>query len=209
MWCFCVHSLMELQCILGILLSALCIISHSIRHHLTFPIFLSLWMLYLSLYSVGQTFLSFQWDILLLECGFLSMFISSSSTMSRYNDIILFLVRWLLFRLMWSSGLVKLQSDCPTWWNLTALDWHYESTCIPTPASWYFHNLPSWINQLAVFVTFLLEGPITILYALPVHFGSNRILRSTLLFAAYCNIAFTAQSQEDRIALNSSSPLSI
>jgi len=178
---------------MGILLSSLCTISHSIRHRLSFPAFLSLWMLYLSLYSVGQTFLSFQWDILLIECGFLTCFISSSR--SNGNDIILFLVRWLLFRVMWSSGLVKLQSDCPTWWGLTALQYHYETTCIPTPSGWYFHHLPSWINQLAVVATFILEGPITILYALPVHFGCHRLFRSTRLLAAYSNLVFMALIQ--------------
>jgi len=48
----------------------------------------------------------------------------------------------LLFRLMFASGVVKLTSMCPTWWGLTALDWHYESQCIPTPIAWYAHQMP-------------------------------------------------------------------
>merc|ERR1719419_1299912 len=96
---------------------------------------------------------------------------------------------------MFASGLVKLQSQCPTWWQLTALGTHYESTCIPTPASWYFHNLPRWVNQLSVVATFVVEGPLTILYALPVHFGSRHFLRVSRLALAYSNIFFMALIQ--------------
>ena len=180
--------MMELFCLIGILLSSICFLSHFIRHNLTFIIFMILWLLYLSLYCVGQTFLSFQWDILLLEVGFLTCFISSSSTYSGYNNIIFFCIRWLLFRLMFSSFIVKLQSNCITWWNLTALDWHYQSTCIPTPASWYFHNLPKWFNHLSVVITYLIEGPLSIIYILPTHFNIKYIFRFTRFFAVYCNI---------------------
>ena len=180
--------LMEFFCLIGIFLSFMTFLSHFIRHNLTFIAFALLWLLYLSLFSVGQTFMSFQWDLLLLEVGFLCIFMSSSVIRSRCDDIIFFLVRWLLFRLMFASFLVKLQSNCPTWWGLSALDWHYESQCIPTPASWYFHFLPKWINHLSVVGVYIIEGPLSILYILPTHFGSKHMFRSSRYFAAYSNI---------------------
>ena len=66
------------------------------------------------------------------------------------NDhISLMLVRWLLFRMMFASGIVKLTSGCPTWWGLTALPLHYESQCIPTPLAWYAHRwMPDVMHQV-------------------------------------------------------------
>ena len=163
-----VSSQMDLLCLLGIFISFLCCVSFRARR--SKAAFALLWILYFSLYQVGQTFLWFQWDILLLEAGFLTIFLapdflvglqsgddnvdkkncgkpspvsssSSSSSLPPSSSLFLFLFRWLLFRLMFASGVVKLTSRCPTWWNLTALDWHYESQCIPTPLAWFFHRL--------------------------------------------------------------------
>lgn len=65
-------------------------------------------------------------DSLLLEAGFLAVLVAPlhllkwRSTAWRAHDGITFwLVRWLLFRLMFASGVVKLTSRCPTWWGLT------------------------------------------------------------------------------------------
>lgn len=79
-------------------------------------------------------------------------------------------MRWLLFRLMFASGVVKLTSRCPAWWGLTALTYHYETQCLPTPAAWFAHHLPVWLHKLSVVATFLIE------IAVP--------LCSSLLFAA-------------------------
>ena len=63
-------------------------------------------------------------DILLLEAGFLGIIIAPLGlfglpTKHHHDRISMFLVKWLLFRLMFASGVVKLQSGCPTWWGLT------------------------------------------------------------------------------------------
>ncbi|PIK46800.1 putative lipase maturation factor 2 [Apostichopus japonicus] len=125
---------MELICILGIAASLVCLLSQRMRDSMTFAL---LWFLYLSVYQVGQTFLWFQWDSLLLETGFLTMLVAPlqllkwKSREERQHDTITFwLIRWLLFRLMFASGVVKLTSRCPTWWGLTALNYHYESQVI-------------------------------------------------------------------------------
>ena len=79
--------------------------------------------------------MSYQWDMLLLEVGFLTIFLG-------WHPIVLPLFRWLLFRLMLLSGLAKLMSGDPTWRNLTALRYHYETQPLPTPLAWYANLLP-------------------------------------------------------------------
>src|SRR5580700_6109530 len=92
-----------------------------------------LWALYLSLCTISSPFLSFQWDNLLLETGFLAIFFAPlqlwerSSRRTEPPTLVLWLVRWLLFRLMFESGCVKLMSADSAWWNLTALRFHYET----------------------------------------------------------------------------------
>jgi hypothetical protein len=99
-----------------------------------------LFILYLSLYRVGQTFYNFQWDYLLLEAGFLSIFLTAGP-----NRLIVFLFHWLLFRLRFLSGLAKLLSGDPTWSGLTALRYYFETQPLPHMGSWYAHQLPDWL----------------------------------------------------------------
>lgn len=67
-------------------------------------------------------------------------------SVGRSSALGLAMLRWLFFRLMYLAGIVKLTSRCPTWWGLTAMIWHYESQCLPTPAAWYAHQLPHWFQ---------------------------------------------------------------
>jgi predicted DCC family thiol-disulfide oxidoreductase YuxK len=114
-------------------------------------ILLLLYLAYLSLVTAGQDFMSFQWDILLLETGFLAIFLVGSSSVT------LWLFRWLLFRLIFLSGAVKLLSGDPTWRNLTALDFHFETQPLPTVVGWYFHQLPAWFHRISVLAMFAIE----------------------------------------------------
>lgn len=115
-------------------------------------VFFLLWLFYLSLVSVGGEFLSFQWDNLLLEAGFLMIFFAplswreKLSNVSPPSPVMVWLFRWLLFRLMLQSGLVKILSDDPLWRSLTALDVHFETQPLPTWVGWWFHQLPGWIH---------------------------------------------------------------
>ena len=123
---------------------------------------IGLWGFYLSLVSVGQVFLSFQWDVLLLEAGFLAIFFAplqirdTLSRASQPSKAFLWLLRWLLFRLMFASGFVKLVSD-EVWRNLTALNFHYETQPLPTSIAWYVHQLPEWFQQISVIGMFAVE----------------------------------------------------
>ncbi|MEP6540552.1 MAG: lipase maturation factor family protein, partial [Bryobacteraceae bacterium] len=124
------------------------------------PAFLAAWALYLSYVSVGQDFFSFQWDQLLLEAGFVAIFLG-------WSKWIIWLFRWLLFRLMFLSGAVKLMSGDPTWRNFTALEYHYQTQPLPTPLAWYAHQWPRWFQHLSVagvlgielFIPFLIFMP--------------------------------------------------
>jgi hypothetical protein len=98
----------------------------------TTPVLFLLWLLYLSLSTVGQVFLSFQWDTLLLEAGFLSIFLVPPSLLPHQALgppplLVVLLLRFLLFRLIFMSGVAKLVSHDPTWRNLTAIAYHYET----------------------------------------------------------------------------------
>ncbi|XP_033645655.1 lipase maturation factor 2-like [Asterias rubens] len=175
---------MDLICILGCVVSLICLVSRRMRDGAMFAL---LWFLYMSVYEVGQTFLWFQWDILLLEAGFLTILVAPfhlskwrQPTGSQHDTITLWLVRWLLFRLMFASGVVKLTSLCPTWWDLTAMDWHYESQCIPTSLAWYAHQIPQWFQKLSVAAVYAIECGTPFLFVSPI--------RNLRLFSFYSQI---------------------
>ena len=122
-----------------------------------------LWLDYLSLMVVGREFLSYQWDALLLETGFLAIFLAPLAWRDQRRTrvspprIAVWLMLWLLFRLMLGSGLVKLASGDPTWRSLTALLYHYETQPIPTPPAWYAHQLPAWFHKASTLVALAIE----------------------------------------------------
>jgi len=132
-----------------------------------------LWMLYLSLFTVGRVFLSFQWDILLLETGFIAILFAPAGLRPRLVDesavarTPLWLLRWLLFRLMFLSGLVKLTSGDDSWWKLTALSFHYETQPLPAWTSWYAHNLPLWLHRASAVLMFAIELVVPLLIFAP------------------------------------------
>ncbi|MCS1409477.1 MAG: hypothetical protein M2R45_02658 [Verrucomicrobia subdivision 3 bacterium] len=125
------------------------------------PMVFLLWTLYLSFVSVGQSFLSFQWDTLLLETAFLSMFLFPWSICPkplRSPSLLgLWLLRFLLFKLMFASGSVKLLSQDTLWHNLTALSVHYQTQPLPTMLGWYAHQLPLFFHQASCVVMFAIE----------------------------------------------------
>jgi predicted DCC family thiol-disulfide oxidoreductase YuxK len=125
-----------------------------------------LFVCYLSLTIAGQVFFNFQWDILLLETGVLSIFLGpwqlwprdlllwpGSTTRAAASPVsrpALFLLKFLLFKLMLMSGVVKLTSGDDSWWNLTALDYHYWSQPLPTVFGWWADKAPQWFEHLSV-----------------------------------------------------------
>lgn len=115
------------------------------------PALVIAFVLYLSLYNVCQPFLHFQWDGLLLEAGFLAIFLGTRSS------IVIWLFRWLLFKLRFMSGLSKLTSGDPQWAGLTALNTYFEVQPLPNPVAWYFHNLPEFVLRAGTAATLVIE----------------------------------------------------
>ena len=124
---------------------------------------LGLFVFYLSLTIAGQTFLSFQWDILLLETGFLAIFLAPWRLWPKggadppVSRAAMFLLKLLLFKLMIMSGVVKLTSGDDSWLNLTALDFHYWSQPLPTVIGWWADQSPEWFKKFSVAFCLIVE----------------------------------------------------
>jgi lipase maturation factor 1 len=110
----------------------------------------SLYILYLSLCTASQDFLSFQWDALLLETGFLAIFLGNSKT-------VVLLFRWLAFRVIFLSGVVKLTSHDPVWRDHTAVAFHYMTQPLPTPIAWYMYQLPLGFQRFSTTAVLFIE----------------------------------------------------
>lgn len=104
-----------------------------------------LWLLYLSIVNVGQTWYAFGWESLLLEAGFLAVFLGNDDTGPPV--LVLWLMRWLLFRVEFGAGLIKMRGDA-CWRDLTCLDYHHETQPMPGPLSWFFHRLPRPVHRV-------------------------------------------------------------
>jgi lipase maturation factor len=121
----------------------------------------ALWALYLSFVSVGQDFMSFQWDNLLLESAFFSLFVVPGGWRPRHppppHPLGTFLMLWLVFRLHFESGAAKLLSGDPTWRDLTAMVSYYETAPIPTWLGWYAHQVPAWGQKFSALFTLIVE----------------------------------------------------
>jgi hypothetical protein len=106
-----------------------------------------LWTLYLSFVNVGQTFYGFGWESLLLEMGFFAIFLGGAATPP--SLLLIWIWRWMLFRLMFGAGLIKMRGD-PCWRDLTCLDYYFQTQPMPNPLSWYFHWLPPTVHRVGV-----------------------------------------------------------
>ncbi|WP_170928694.1 lipase maturation factor family protein [Deinococcus hopiensis] len=128
---------------------------------LTLPALAGMWALYLSLFYAGQDFLGFQWDLLLLETGFAAVLFAPLHLWPRRQTPVslpvLWLLRLLLFRLMLGAGVVKLASGDPTWRDLTATTYHYQTQPLPSLLGWWMHHLPLGFHRVEVVFTFFAE----------------------------------------------------
>uniref|UniRef100_A0A672RIL1 Lipase maturation factor n=1 Tax=Sinocyclocheilus grahami TaxID=75366 RepID=A0A672RIL1_SINGR len=175
---------LELMCLLGVALGLGAVLLEPLRDSL---IYLCLQALYLSLYNVGGDFLHSKWDVLLLEAGVLAVLVAPLGLLRRhssysYHDPVSFwLTRWLFFRLTFCTGVSKLASGDPTWYDLSALSHHLENQMNPTLLAWYVHQLPDWLLRLGAVV--VLQSEITV--PLVTFFAPIRRLR---LFGFYVQL---------------------
>lgn len=145
-------------CVVGVVLS--CAVIFNVLPGLAFAL---LWFLYLSFVTVGRIFLGYQWDALLLEAGFVAIFLAppalrpdwrANPPSTRLTHLLLL---WLLCRFMLQSGIVKLASGDATWRDLTALHYHYETQPLPMPLAWHAHQSPLWWHQASAVLMFAIE----------------------------------------------------
>jgi len=143
-------------------------------------------VLWLSLCAVGQDFLSFQWDVLLLEAGFLAVFVD-------HSRVRIWLFRWLIFRLMFFSGAGKLLSGDTSWRGLTAMAYHYRTQPLPTPLAWYFDKLSLGAQKASTLFVFVAELAAPLLFFAPRrvrHIGAWITIVFQLLILATGNYTF-------------------
>lgn len=138
--------MIQLVIVAGIVFSLLLIAGLAPRISL-----IALFVLYLSVVNGGQVFFSFQWDILLLEAGFLAIFLTPSS------NLMIWIFWWLLAKVILMSGAVKLMSGDTTWRDLSALSHHFQTQPIPNLGGYLAHQLPAWIHKLGTFGVLSLE----------------------------------------------------
>ena len=122
-----------------------------------------LFLCYLSLVRAGQLFMNFQWDYLLLESGFLAIFIAGG----RPSGAVVWLFRWLLFRLRFLSGASKLMSGDPSWSGFSALNVYFETQPLPHWGAWYAHQLPDWLLRFGSGATLFIELVVPLMMFLP------------------------------------------
>jgi hypothetical protein len=126
------------------------------------PLLAVLWFLYLSFVHVGQLFWGYGWESLLLETGFLAIFLCPVLDPRPLREStpppvpVIWLLRWVLFRVMFGAGLIKLRGD-PCWRNLTCMMYHYETQPLPNPLSWYLHHMPPAFHRLEVLFNHFVE----------------------------------------------------
>jgi len=174
-------------CALGMALSVLLVLGVAPRW-----VLLALWMLYLSLVSVGDVFLQYQWDNLLLETAFFAIFLASPRMLpgraeTAASPLAFWLLRWLLFRLMFLSGAVKLASGDAAWRELTALRFHYWTQPLPTSLSYYVNLLPDGFQTASAVVMFAIELVVPFLI-----FGPRRARLFAAASIAFLQIAIAA-----------------
>lgn len=140
----------------GVVISALALLGLTERFGLWFSVtaWALLYVLYLSFVSVGQTWYSFGWESILLEAGFFAIFLGSRDVTPPV--IVIWIFRWLAFRIMFGAGMIKLRGDS-CWHDLTCLLYHHETQPMPNPISWYAHNLPVGVHKVGVLFNHFIE----------------------------------------------------
>ncbi len=150
----------------GIALSALALAGGTdlVPEPVAMLVWAALWVLYLSIVNIGQAWYSFGWESLLLEIGFLAIFLGNGDTAPPI--LMLLLLRWIVFRLEFGAGLIKMRGD-RCWRDLTCLYYHHQTQPLPGPLSWYFHHLPRPLHRVEVAANHVAQLVVPFLLFLP------------------------------------------
>jgi hypothetical protein len=144
----------------------------------------ALWGLYLSFVNAGQVFYGFGWESMLLETGFLAIFLGAGGTAA--PAVVIWLLKWVLFRNMFGAGLIKIRGD-DCWRDLSCMEYHYETQPMPNPASWFVHNRSRWFHRLETLGNHVVELAVPFLYFAPQPFAALAGV-ATILFQGWLMI---------------------
>jgi hypothetical protein len=131
---------------------------------------------FLSFVSAARDFSGYQSDGMLLEAGFLSLFLAPGGLRPRLGEMqppvraALYLVLWEWFRIYFESGVAKMAGGDPEWRNFTAMDEYYQNGPLPTWIGWYVQHFPHWFHGASAFFTLALELVLIWLAFLPRRF---------------------------------------
>jgi hypothetical protein len=155
-WLGASDAAMHVACAAGVVLSAAALAGVT-----NAAVQFALWALYLSFVHVGQIFYGYGWETQLLETGFLAIFLCPLSSMrplppTATPKLVVWLLRWLIFRVMLGAALIKLRND-PCWRDLTCLDHHFETQPNPNPVAWYMHHAPRLSHEIGVLFNHFVE----------------------------------------------------
>lgn len=173
-----------------------------------------LWVIYISFVHVGQIFYGYGWETLLLETGFLAIFLGTLRTWTCLRDprpiprIMFVWLAWLTFRLMFGAGMIKLRGDS-CWRDLTCLYYHYETQPVPHPLSRVLHFAPKSFHQLGVLFNHFVEliVPFGLFFSrtrniaalLVIAFQAFLIVSGNLSFLNWLTIAVAIGCMDDRV----------
>ena len=167
-----------------------------------------LWLRYWWLSNACAEFVAYQWDALLLETGMLAILVAPLAWRERVSNptepprVAVWLMWWLLFRLMFGSGAVKLASGDPTWRALTAMTFHYETQPIPNPLAFYAHHLQMAMHKASTALTLAVEliAPLLILGPRRLRLGAAALLIGLQLVIAATGTLRSSISCQSRCA---------
>ncbi|ETV86529.1 hypothetical protein, variant 1 [Aphanomyces astaci] len=157
---------MELLCLGGMALGTLAAANILIAPE-TFG---AMWLSYLSVILMGGSFTRFQWDSLLLEVGFLAIWLAppfGNSSLFEPPQIVLWALRFVFVKFSFMTSVSKILSGCPTWLGLTALDYHFATQELPNPLSWYAHQLSPGVHSVFAAASLYIQGPLVLLSLSP------------------------------------------
>jgi hypothetical protein len=156
LWISSSDTVMHGLCLLGLVLSLLAMAGFANAWSL-----LAIWVVYSSFVHAGQIFYGYGWELLMIEAGFLAVFLLPArgfrvDSSERPPISVIWLFRWLTFRVMLGAGLIKLRGD-PCWIALTCLADHYQTQPSPNPLSPYFNAMPLYAHKIGALFNHLVE----------------------------------------------------
>jgi len=160
----------EALVVLGMIISCINVVTPVIRGTLTLTI---LWICYFSIVKVVAAFSHWRWSILLAEVGFLCILLSiklRKCAIAPNSRIVSWLLRWLLFRVTFATGFIKLSQRNSDWWNLSALQTFFQTQLSPTPLAYYLTILPDWMLKLMCAIAVSAELILPFLFLVPLRF---------------------------------------